>query len=67
MSMSRLRASITKGFTLGRAAFEKISAVEGVRFSKTMKSEFRRFDREGLSPEERRRVITSKYTKNTDF
>jgi hypothetical protein len=66
MSMSKSGTPITKGFTLGRAAFEKISAVEGVRLSRKVKDEFLKFDRKGLSPDERRRAIMSKYAKSTD-
>jgi hypothetical protein len=50
-----------RGFILGRADFEKISAVEGVRVPKEMKVQFRRFDREGASGAERRRVLKDKY------
>jgi len=66
MSMSKSRTTITKGFRLGRAAFEKISAVEGVHLSKTVKGEFRKFDRKGLSADERRRAIMRKYAKSID-
>jgi hypothetical protein len=46
---------------VGRAAFAKISAVEGIRMSLAMEQEFQEFDRKGLSPEERRRLIGKKY------
>ena len=59
------KSPISKGFTLGRAAFEKISAVEGVRLSRSMKDEFRKFDRQGLSADERRRAMARKYAKST--
>jgi hypothetical protein len=64
--MRKSGTKIIKGFTLGRTAFEKISAVEGVHLSKTVKDEFQKFDKKGLSPDERRRAITSKYAKNID-
>ncbi len=51
------------GFTLGRAAFGKISEVEGIRMTPSMDAEFREFDRRGLSAEERRRLIGRKYAK----
>jgi|MDTD01.2.fsa_nt_gb hypothetical protein len=54
----------SKGFTLGRQSFAKISEVEGIRMSATMAAEFREFDRKGLSPEERRKIIAAKYGKN---
>lgn len=50
-----------RGFILGRADFEKISAVEGIRVPKEMKVQFRRFDREGTSGAERRRMLKDKY------
>lgn len=62
ISKSGKRAS--KSFTLGRQGFAKISEVEGIRMSPTMAAEFREFDRKGLSPEERRRIIAAKYGKN---
>lgn len=62
VSKSGKRAS--KSFTLGRQGFAKISEVEGIRMSATMAAEFREFDRKGLSPEERRKIIAAKYGKN---
>jgi hypothetical protein len=50
-------------FTIGLAAFEKISAVEGLRLSADMKKMFREFDRQNLSAEARRRRIIAKYGK----
>jgi hypothetical protein len=52
-----------KGYTIGRAGFAKISAVEGIRTTAAMDEDFREFDRKGLSAEDRRRVISSKYGK----
>jgi hypothetical protein len=49
-------------FTLGRDRFAKISEVEGIRTSDHQKEDFQRFDRQGLSHEERRRIIVRKYT-----
>lgn len=54
----------TKGFTLGRQGFAKISEVEGIRMSRAMDAEFREFDRKGLTPEERRKAIAAKYGKD---
>jgi len=53
----------SKGFTLGRQGFAKISEVEGIKMSRAMDAEFREFDRKGLSPEERRKAIAAKYGK----
>ena len=51
----------TKAFKLGRAGFEKISAVEGIRFSADLKRTFRDLDRAGASAAKRRRTMASKY------
>jgi hypothetical protein len=48
-------------FTVGRSAFAKISAVEGLYLSSDMKRDFRYFDQKGLTGEKRRRAIISKY------
>ncbi len=50
-------------FILGRAGFEKISAVEGIRFSSELKKAFRDLDRAGAPAHERRRVMAGKYGK----
>jgi hypothetical protein len=55
--------SRAKGYTIGRSAFARISAVEGIVLSDTMDEDFRDFDRKGLSASERRTVITRKYGK----
>jgi hypothetical protein len=44
-------------FTLGRDRFARISAVEGIELTPEMRATLDRFDREGLSAEERRRAI----------
>ena len=51
------------GMVLGRRRFEKISAVEGVTFTREMKKRAAEFDREGLSAEERRESIIRAYRK----
>ena len=50
-----------RGFTIGRAHFAKISAVEGIHLTPAMDAEFNESDRQALSPEERRRMIAEKY------
>jgi hypothetical protein len=47
--------------TIGREGFAKISAVEGIKPSRRMTEEFKEFDRQGLSPAERRRELARKY------
>jgi hypothetical protein len=51
----------SKAFVLGRSGFEKISAVEGIRFPASLKRTFRDLDRAGASAAERRRAVASKY------
>ena len=53
--------SKTSDFSFTLDEFEKISAVEGIKFSAELKEDFRSFDRKGLSNAERRRVIAEKY------
>lgn len=53
----RLRES----FTIGRDAFAKISAVEGLRLSREMKQDLMDFDHQGLSNRERGQAIVKKY------
>ena len=45
------------GFTLGRDAFARISAVEGIELTPEAQARAAEFDRRGLSGEERRRAI----------
>ncbi|HEY5236980.1 MAG TPA: hypothetical protein VIJ62_01255 [Rhizomicrobium sp.] len=54
-----------KAYTLGRQGFAKISAVEGIKLSPEMADDFREFDRQELSPSERRKAIRHKYGKVT--
>ncbi len=54
---------VAKGYTIGRRGFAKISAVEGIRLTDAMAKDFREFERKGLSPEQRRKAIVSKYGK----
>jgi len=49
------------GFTIGRAAMEKISAVDGIVFPDEMKREFDEYDRLGLTDEERIQAIKKQY------
>jgi hypothetical protein len=51
------------GFTLGRAAFARISAIEGVHLTAEMERDLRDYDERGLSGSERRREILDKYAR----
>ena len=51
----------TKGYTIGRHVFAKISEVEGIRLTAEMDEDFREFEQKGLSAKERRKAIAAKY------
>ncbi|MEI9887738.1 MAG: hypothetical protein WDN08_14795 [Rhizomicrobium sp.] len=53
--------SVAKGFKVGRRAFAKISAVEGIHLSPEMAKDFAEFERKGLSADQRRKAIARKY------
>jgi hypothetical protein len=48
---------ISDKFVIGRERFAQISAVEGIKPTAAMKKRAAEFDRQGLSPIERRREI----------
>jgi hypothetical protein len=48
---------ISDKFVIGRERFARISAVEGIKPTAAMKKRAAEFDRQGLSPIERRREI----------
>lgn len=52
------------GHTIGRKSFAKICAVEGIRITAAMEADFRDFERRGLSADERRKALASKYGKS---
>ncbi len=51
----------SRGHTVGRGGFAKISAVEGVRLTAAMEADFRAFEREGLPASKRRKILAAKY------
>ena len=53
--------SRTGRFLVGRGAFAKISAVEGIRIPPEMKADFAGFDRENAPASKRRSALASKY------
>jgi hypothetical protein len=57
-------ASGTYSITLGRKRYAKIAAVEGLRLSPEMERTFARFDREGLSPAERRAYVLKQFKRH---
>jgi hypothetical protein len=52
-----------ESFAVGRDSFKKISAVEGISTSRVAERTFREFDRRGLSADQRRDEIVSRYGK----
>ena len=55
------RDSRTGRFLIGREAFAKISAVEGIRMPRSMQADFAGFDRDKASASKRRSALTDKY------
>lgn len=55
----------TTGRTLGLGAFEKISAVEGVRLTPEMKRDLQQLDSPRMTAAERTRFIAGKYGKKS--
>lgn len=67
--MSKLRStskkSVAKGLVLGLGAFEKISAVEGIRLSGEMKRDLAAINRKRMTSVERAGFIKGKYGKKS--
>jgi hypothetical protein len=57
------RPRAAEGFTIGHAAFAKISEIEGLYFTAEMKKDLRELDRKGLTPDARRKFLMAKYGK----
>jgi hypothetical protein len=57
------RTAQTGRFVLGRESFSKISAVEGLVMSKSMRGEFLALDRENAPARKRRETLSGKYGK----
>lgn len=53
------------GNILGLAAFEKISAVEGIRLTAGLKRDLRAMDRQKMPASDRTRLIDRKYGKKS--
>lgn len=58
---SQIHKEHTAGYTIGRDAFAKISAVEGIHLTKEMQKDFQVFEQKKLSPKDRREAIAKKY------
>ncbi|HUZ73803.1 MAG TPA: hypothetical protein VMU87_12525 [Stellaceae bacterium] len=60
---NRSKTPPEKRYTIGHGAFARISAIEGIQITAAMTADFNEFERQGLSAEERRKVIARKYAK----
>lgn len=58
-----MKSPTTKGFTLGRKGFAKISAIEGIHLSSEMETKFREFDQSELPASKRREAISRAFGK----
>jgi hypothetical protein len=61
--MTKPKKRAATGYTIGRRGFAQISAVEGIRLTDAMNEDFSDFERQRLSPAERRKAIAKKYGK----
>lgn len=59
--VSQTRKEAGHGYTIGRDAFAKISAIEGIYLTKEMGKDFQLFEQKGLSAKDRREAIAKKY------
>jgi hypothetical protein len=60
---SGVNKRISAKFVIGRERFAQISAVEGIKPTATMKKRAAIFEKQGLTPAERRREIIKTYRK----
>jgi hypothetical protein len=63
MKKSATNYNSDRKFTLGRQAFAKISAVEGIELTRDMRADFKSFDDKKLTPAQRRAALARKYGK----
>lgn len=54
LQVANTNGRVSASFTLGRTAMTKLNVVEGVFLSTASERAFKEFDREGLSPKQRR-------------
>ncbi|MEK7192778.1 MAG: hypothetical protein AAB682_01450 [Patescibacteria group bacterium] len=52
-----------QSYTIGRSAFAKISAVEGIHLTPALRKDFQIFEQKKLSHEDRRQAISKKYAR----
>jgi len=64
MTSNRNAPKATKaGLVLGLSGFAKISAVEGVTLKSSSGQMFAKFEKQGLTPQQRRKAIVDKHSK----
>ncbi|HEY4944410.1 MAG TPA: hypothetical protein VII56_23480 [Rhizomicrobium sp.] len=61
--MTKSKPAKSGRFIIGRAAFGKISAVEGLHMPKAMQADFVTLDKQGASARVRRDTLSGKYGK----
>ena len=66
MARNTTRLNADDTFTMGRARFERISAVEGIVTSTRVAQLFAEFDRQKLTPEQRRAAIRDAFSKEVE-
>ena len=52
-----------RGYTIGRQAFAKISAVEGIYLTQELRENFQTFEKDNLSHKDRRQALAQKYAR----
>ena len=59
--MSQTQKEGGRSYIIGRDAFAKISAVEGITLTEELRRDFKSFEQKSLSHKDRRLAITKKY------
>lgn len=62
--MNQRKSTVVAPSQLTRLRAERISALEGLRLSKTMQAKFAIFDAQGLSADERRAQLLAHFKNN---
>ena len=57
LQVHAVNGQLKKTFTLGRSAMAKLNAIEGVGLTRTGEAKFKDFDRQDLSPSQRRAAL----------
>lgn len=65
LHVHEVSGQLKTSFTLGRAAMDKLNAIEGVSLTPVGKAAFKTFDREDLTPTQRRAALRAKIAEMT--